>query len=875
VSTPLLTTKLFSPPIRSDIVPRPRLIEHMNIGLSRKLTLLSAPAGFGKTTLLSSWIAQIRSSKIAWLSLDEADNDLKRFLTYIVAALQTIETNIGQGAMPILQSPGAVNLEMVLTTLINEIANLSDEITLILDDYHVIESPPIDQAITFLLDHLPLKLHVVIASRIDPTLALSRMRAQGQLTELRVANFRFTSPEINELFNQVMKLNISVENIAALESRTEGWIAGLQLAAISIKGSNDVSEFIRSFSGSHRLVLDYLIEEVLSQQPENIQTFLVQTSILDRLTGPLCDAITGQENGQATLELLDRANLFIVPLDDERCWYRYHHLFADLLRQRLHQIKKINVRKLHTFASVWHEDQGLEIEAFHHATAANDVERAEYLIEGGGVPLQYRGAAALVLSWLASRPMKDLDSRPSLWVTYASALNLTGQPEEAEKKLQAAESALINAAPMENIETNNKTNDIIGHIAAIRAMMAVRNNQVDIIIDQSSRALEYLHPNNLTVRTITTWTLGYAYQLQGDREAASKAYTEVLSNSQKSGDIISTLAAATGLGQIHVSENQLYPAADCFQLGLSLFGDNLQPIACETILGLAKIRYEWDDMGAAEKLGQQSIQLARQLENIDTFAICGAFLAQLKLAQGDATGVAVLLKQADQFLRKNNLMDRMFEVVAVRVQYLLHQGDLVAAARLADEHELPLSRARVYLAKGDASAAQAVLESYRQQVEAMSLEDQLLKVMVLQALAHQANRNKDDAVLSLNNALVLAEPGGFIRTFVDEGAPMEQLLHEVAEQAILPDYTCKIVASFENEKLGDNDRPNQPLNEPLSPREMEVLHLIADGLSNRQISERLFLAIDTVKGHNRKIFSKLGVQNRTEAVARARRLGLL
>lgn len=866
----LLSTKLFIPTVRPKFVQRPRLIEKLNEGLHRKLTLISAPAGFGKSTILSTWAKQVETdTRVAWLSLDESDNDLTRFLTYFVSALQTIAANFGQGVWAILQSPGAINIEVVLTTLINEITEFPDDVALILDDYHVIESPTIDQAITFLLDHLPTQMHLMIASRIDPTLPLSRLRARGQLTELRVADLRFTSSEVAKFLNQVMGLNLLAEDIATLETRTEGWIAGLQLVAISIQGRDDATSFIKSFSGSHRLIFDYLIDEVLNKQPESIKTFLLQTAILDRLNGSLCDAVTGQENGQATLEMLEHANLFIIPLDDERRWYRYHHLFTDLLRQRVPQNLKDDVRELHILASVWYEENDLEIEAFQHAAAADDVARAERLIEGEGVPLQYRGAVSPVLNWLASLPTAVLDARPSLWVTYASVLNLSGQPNEAEQKLQSAEAVL------QGYESDVKTNNIIGHIAAIRAMMAVSNNQIDIIIDQSRRALEYLHPDNLTVRTITIWTLGHAYQLQGDRSAASRAFSEVLSNSQVSGDIISSLAAATGLGSIQVSENQLYLAAESYRFGLQLFGDKPPPFTCETILALARILYEWNDLDAARQHGKQSIQLARQVESIDTFAICAVFLARMKLAQGDTTSAADMLAKADQFMRRHNFVDRMPEVTAAQVRLLLHKGDLTAAIHLAEKHDHPISRARVHLAQGDTSTALAVLEPLRQQVDAKGWENERLKVMILQALALYAHGEIGKAAQLLGDALVLAEPGGFIRTFVDEGPPMRQLLYEVASRGMMPEYTSKLLSVLDSENPGETSLPFQPLIEPLSPRELEVLQLVAEGLSNREISKKLYLSVDTVKGHNRKIFGKLGVKSRAQAVHRATLLKII
>ena len=503
---PILATKLYVPPLRPEIVPRPRLIERLNEGLSsdRKLTLISAPAGFGKTTLVSEWIAD-SGRPTAWLSLDEGDNDPACFLTYLVAALQTIAANIGAGVLAVLQSPQPLSTESILTTLLNEITAIPDNFILVLDDYHVIDAKPVDQALTFLLEHLPPQMHLVIATREDPPLPLARLRARGQLTELRAADLRFTPAEAADFLNQVMGLNLAVEDIAALEARTEGWIAGLQLAAISMQGHQDAASFIKSFTGSHHFVLDYLVEEVLQRQSESIQTFLLRTSILDRLCGPLCDAVLGSPSasGQETLEYLERANLFIVPLDNERRWYRYHHLFAELLRQRLHQSassgnEEGGVAEFHIRASQWYEDHGLEIEAFQHAAAANDIERAERIIEGKGIPLHFRGAVAAILDWLASLPKTVLDARPSLCVRYATLSLVAGQTTGVEEKLQAAEAAL--AAALQGAEPDNKTRDLIGQIAAARATLALTRYQPEAMITQARRALEYLPPDNLFSR---------------------------------------------------------------------------------------------------------------------------------------------------------------------------------------------------------------------------------------------------------------------------------------------------------------------------------------------------------------------------------------
>jgi LuxR family maltose regulon positive regulatory protein len=882
MTTPLLATKLYIPPPRPNVVLRPRLIERLNEGLRSKLTLISAPAGFGKTTLVSAWLAGCERPA-AWLSLDEGDSDPIRFLTYLVAALQTIAANFGAGVVGALQSPQPPPIETLLTTLLNDITTIPDQFILVLDDYHVLDAQPVDLALTFLLERLPPQMRLVIATREDPQLPLARLRARGHLTELRATDLRFTPSEAAEFLNQVMGLRLAADDIAALERRTEGWIAGLQFAAISLQGQQDATSFIQSFTGSHHFVLDYLVEEVLQLQPEPILTFLLRTSILDRLCGPLCDAVVldPAASGQATLEYLEHANLFIVPLDDERRWYRYHHLFADLLRQRLRQSAassggdaQSHVNELHIRASRWYEEHGQELEAFHHAAAANDVARAERLIEGKGMPLHFRGAVAPVLNWLASLPSTVLEAWPSLLTAYASVLLVTGQASGAEQKLQAAEKALQGAEP------DDKTRDLIGRIAAIRATVAASQYEAETIIAQSRRALEYLHPNNLAFRTSTTWKLGWAYQLQGDRAAASRAYTEVISIGQASGNTIFTLMAILAVGSLQEAENQLHLAAATCRRVLQLLGKQQLPFAGEAHLGLARICYEWNDLDAAEQHRRKSVQLARQGENADRLVACEVLLARLKLAQGDASGAAAILAEAGQSARQENFEYRMPEIAATHVLTLLRQGHLAAAAHLAQTHDLPLSQARVHLAQGDPSAALAALEPWRRQVEAKGWEDERLKVMTLQAVALHAHGEKDKAAQLLFDTLALAEPGGFIRLFVDEGLPMARLLTEVVVHGKMPDYIGKLLAVFDAETQKREDRshplpPTQPLIEPLSQREIEVLRLIAQGCSNHEISERLFLALDTVKGHNRKIFGKLQVQRRTEAVARAGELGLL
>jgi LuxR family maltose regulon positive regulatory protein len=532
--------------------------------------------------------------------------------------------------------------------------------------------------------------------------------------------------------------------------------------------------------------------------------------------------------------------------------------------------------ELHIRASEWYEDNCLEIEAFHHAAAANDVERAARLIEGKGMPLLFRGAAAPVRNWLDSMPKVELDARPSLWVMYASALLMAGQITGVEQKLQAAEKALQSA------EQDDKSRDLIGHIAAIRATLAVSKHQAETIIAESRRALEYLHPDNLPVRTATTWTLGYACQLQGDRAAASKAYTEALSISQMIGHVVITIMASLGLGSIQEAENQLYVAAETYRRVLKMAGDPPLPVACDAHLGLARIFYEWNDLDAAKQHGQQSVQLARQLEHTDRAVEGEVFLARLKLARGEVSGAAAILAKADHFARQQNFVNQLPHIAAAHVLALLRQGNLAAAAHLAQKHELHISQARVHLAQGDTSAALTVLTPLRGQAEAKGLEDERLKVMVLQAVALYEHGEKFKAAQILEDALTIAESGGFIRIFVDEGILMNRLLCEAAAHGSMRAYIGKLLAVFDAEEQKSEVKydqhpapPAQPLIEPLSGRELEVLHLIAQGLSNREISEWLFIALTTVKGHNRIIFDKLQVKRRTEAVARARKLGLL
>ena len=876
---PILATKLYIPPSRRSVVLRPRLVERLNEGLAagNRLTLVSAPAGFGKTTLVSEWVAGC-GRPAAWLSLDAGDSDPSRFLTYLIAALQTVAAGIGNGVLALLQSPQPPPLESTLTALLNDVTTIPGDFVLVLDDYHVLDARPVDDALAFLVEHLPPQVHLVIATREDPALPLARLRARSQLTELRAADLRFTPSEAADFLNQVMDLDLSAEEVAALETRTEGWIAGLQLAAISMQGREDVAGFISSFAGSNRFVLDYLLEEVLQRQPERVQTFLLRTSILDRLCGPLCDAVMldASASGQETLEFLERANLFIVPLDNERRWYRYHHLFAELLRQRLRQsaVSSGGVDEDHIRASEWYQASGLEIEAFQHAAAGHDVERAERLIEGNGMPLAFRGALDPILHWLGSLPTTVLDARPSLRVTHAQVLLASGQMADIEARLQAAERALQDAG------TDDRSRDLVGRIASLWAMLALTRHDAETIISQSRRALEYLHPDNLPFRTSTVYKLGYAYELQGNRAEARRAYTEAISMSQATGNKVNDIMASIGLGVIQEMDNQLDLAVETFQHAVELAAGLPFPVVCGAHLGLAGVLYQWNDLDAAEQSWQRSVLLARQIANTDRPVACQVFLARLKLARGDAAGAAAILAEADQAVSQHDFVLQVPEVAAARVLTLLQQGDVAAAAHVAQAHDLPLSQARVHLAQGDPTAALAVLEPYRRRVEERAWADEQLKALVLLAVALDAHGERARAVEVLDEALALAEPGGFIRLFVDEGAPMARLLYEACSRGVHAAYVRQLLAAFPVDGTDEDVPPTTPaagtrLAEPLSARELEVLPLIADGLTNQEIAVRLYLSLHTVKAHARNIYAKLGVSSRTQAVAKGRALGLL
>ena len=938
MSTTILATKLYIPPPRPKIVLRPRLIERLKEGLSagRKLTLISAPAGFGKTTLVSEWIVNC-GMLVTWLSLDEGDNDAIRFLTYLIAALQKIAANIGESVLSVLQTPQPPATDTILTTLLNEITAVQDNFVLVLDDYHLLDAKPVDNALIFLLEHLPPQMHLVMTTREDPHLPLARLRARGQLTELRAADLRFTPSEAAEFLNQLMGLNLSAEVVAALETRTEGWIAGLQLAALSMQGHQDTTSFVQSFTGSHHFVLDYLVEEVLQQQSESIQTFLLCTSILDRLCSPLCDAVlcspSRSASGQETLEYLEHANLFIVPLDNERRWYRYHHLFADVLRMHLIAEQPDQVSALHRRASEWYEQNGSATDAIRHALAAKDFERAATLIERTvpGMRRNRQEATVTELGWLKALPDELVRFRPVLSVDYAYALFGSGELDSVEAWLRDAE-RWLEASDMHTRPESPTVGMVVvdekefrrlpGMIALLRTAQALARGDMPETVKNAQRVLDLAPEDDFLMLGGATSTLGLAAWASGDLEIACRMTSEGIANVRRAGYISPAIGGAITLADIQIAQGHLYEAMTTYERALQWATTPGVPVlrgAADMHVGMSSLHYEHNDLKTATQhlLTSQALgELAGLPQNPYRWR---AAMARIREVQGDLDGALNLLDQAER-LYEGNFSPNVRPIAARKTRVWVAQGRLDEALGWAREQGLSAENELSYLHEFDhITLARVLLARYqsdcadRSILETMGLLERLLnaakdggrtgsviEILKLQAIAYLAQGDLPAALLPLQRALVLAEPEGYVRMFLDEGSSMRQLLREASAREImprqgLPNYTDKLLAAFEAEKqpllaaspgksedkpdpspaLLEGYRDGEPLIEPLSQRELKILQLINQGLSNREIGERLFLALDTVKGYNRRIFDKLQVQSRTEAIARARELDLL
>lgn len=887
----LLATKLHVPHPRPEVVSRPRLMDRLDSGLHRKLTLISAPAGFGKTTLISQW-ADACECPVAWLSLDAEDGDLTRFLSYLVAAVQMVAEAAGDGALVMLKSSSPPSAAVILTSLLNDIHAADVPFTLILDDYYVLDSKSVDEALAFLLAHQPSQLHLVIATREDPYLPLARLRARDQLSELRIADLRFTFDEAAGFLNEIMGLNLAVEDIAALEARTEGWIAGLQLAAISMRGRRDVSGFIESFSGSHRFVMDYLVEEVLQQAPQHIQSFLLKTAILDRLTGPLCDALTGQGNGQQILETLDHANLFVIPLDNERCWYRYHHLFAELLRQQLQQTQPGSISDLHVRASEWFSQHGLHQEAIRHSLAAMDYPFAAAQIEAAAIDALQRGEHTTVIGWLSALPAELVKERPYLCVLHAWALQLTGQLEAAEARLTDAEHALDSS----DYEEGEDTDTIRGLVHSHRAYLSFMRGEQDKVISYAHQALEQLPESAALIRAQTALYLGVAHRYRGEPQAAMDVYTGVLPAIREMGAQQVAVLSYMHLGDLHHEMAHLHQAKDFYEQALGLIESHLGrtdvPFAGYAYVSIGRILRQWNQLEEAYRLTSTGIALCREWNVADIMALSCIELAHIEQALGHDERARKAVDEARDIYGSFSPWGIQY-AAAYQASLALARGDINAAVDWAQTTDLTLdgdfelhrqneylTLARVYLAQRRLEDTYTLAERIYQTAQVVERTQTVLEALILLALVCFEQHELSRALDYVEQALSIGEPEDYIRVFVDEGPPMFRLLREARVRGMAPEYTDRLLAAFPTSADGRDSSASppaglEPLIEPLSDRELEVLQLIAEGLSNREIGERLFLALSTVKGHNRNIFGKLHVQRRTEAVARARELGLL
>jgi LuxR family maltose regulon positive regulatory protein len=922
VQTPLLTTKLHIPSVRSELVPRPRLIERLNAGCQRKLTLISAPAGFGKTMLIADWLSQagesttepvhhssfiIHHSNAAWLSLDDDDNDPVRFFTYLMAALKTVQADVGTDALALLQAPQPPPLKTAVTMLINSLTGMPGHLVLVLDDFHVIEHQPIHDALTFLLDHLPPQMHLVIAGRSDPPLSLARLRTDNQLTELRAADLRFTFAETVMFLNQGMGLGLSSEEIAMLDARTEGWVAGLQLAALSMRGriAGQATDFIAAFSGSHRHVIDYLAEEVMDQQPDAIHDFLCQTSLLDRLTAPLCNALTGRDDSSAILRQLEQANLFLIPLDDQRQWYRYHRLFADFLRSHLQQDMPDQVPALHRRASAWYEQQGLPAAAIDHALAGGDFERAAGLIEEAADAILMRSELATLHDWLEALPDKVVRTRPLLCVYQALALVLGGSPlERATSLLQDAVDA-------------GRAGSASGGVVAFRAWVAALQGDKRQTVELSQQALELLPEKRLFLRSLVAASVGLVYTWYGDVGPAFEAFSEVARIGQQSGNVMLTVIALRRLAELRLIQGELNQARTFYEQALASARDGQgrpRPIAGLALMGLGWILLERNDLEGATRRLLEGIELTNMWSEVA--GLQGYIgLAYVKQAQGDIDGADEAIRMARQIAVKFDATD-MDDVLVGAYQARLwvtqsnaDPGRLKAALDWAVErgliesnaagldrktawHKLKqaaasaslsflrvleyIQLARLYVARNWFDDALAVLELLLPVAERAGWLWFSLEILTLQAVAHQHQGETTEALNVLNQALALAEPEGFVHVFINNGPPMSELLRQAAARGIAVDYVRELLAAYyagqpgSGRREGAGEKESTPaLVDPLSERELEVLRLIAAGLSNREIAAELVVAISTVKTHINNIYRKLDVSSRTQAVARA------
>jgi LuxR family transcriptional regulator, maltose regulon positive regulatory protein len=909
----LLATKLHVPRRRPGFVPRPRLVGRLEEGLARGLVLICAPAGSGKTVLLADW-ARHGGRPVAWLSLDVSDNDPARFWRHVVAALGQARPGIGELAGPVLGPLEASSPDGLVMALINELAAdpREDELLLVLDDYHLIDSQPVHGSLLFLLEHLPPGLRMVLASRSDPPLSLARLRAGGQLAELRAAELRFTADEAAALLREAIGADLPGTAVATLTARTEGWAAGLQLAGLSLRGQADTAGFVAAFSGSHRYILDYLTGEVLERQNPQVREFLLETSVLERLTGELCDAVTGRAGSQAMLADIERAGLFLVPLDEVRGWWRYHHLFADLLRARLQAEQPGRVPALHRAAAAWCQEHDLADDAVRHALAAGEAAWAARLVERHVEELLGRSEGVTLRRWLSALPAQAVRARPRLCLAQAYGAAQGFQLEALEALLDDAERAFAVSGdePYEPSLGPPQGDSVLANVPAgiafLRASLARLRGDAALAAGYNRQALARLGEDDWFMRSFVHWSQAVTDWLDGRLGPAERGLAEVLAERRAVGALFAgflPMRVWYDLGEVQRAQGNLDAALATYRQALDTFGESSQPaLTGPAHVGLAQVLYERNELTAALDHATRGVTLCRQLAFTSALATGLAIVGRIRHAQGDAAGALEAMGEAGQAGLSPQVITLFNPVPSQRARLLLAQGDTAAAARWTQQRGLRPDDEPGYPQERDYLVLARVLLAQDRPGQALTLLDQLLapaatggrigsviEIRALQALAHQASRDEPAAMAALVEALTLSYPQGHVRVFADEGPPMGALLGQLvaahrAKQAparpIPLSCLARLVQAFDgNLNAAAALRPElgtvPGLIEPLTGRELEVLRLLAAGKSNQRIAHDLFVALDTVKKHVTHVLGKLGAANRTEAVARARDLGLI
>lgn len=903
MARPLISTKLFIPKVRRHVVTRPRLLDRLRLGAEARLTLVSAPAGFGKTTLLAEWLGGMEEDhrRIAWVSLDAADSDPASFWTYVVSALQTAVPGVGPSAMELI-APSDVSTESVLTMVLNDLAMAPADVWLVLDDYHLVDSREVAKGMVFLLDHLPPHVHVMISTRADPELPLPRWRVRGELVELRAAELRFTSEEATAYLNDVAGLDLSAVDVETLEQRTEGWVAALQLAALSLQGRKDVAGFIAGFAGIDRYIVDYLVEEVLEHQPDPVRNFLLLTSVLDRFNGPLCDAVTGRGDGTAMLTSLERANLFIVPLDDRREWYRYHHLFADVLRARLLNEQTGLMPLLHQRASAWYEHKDLTEEAVRHALEAQDYNRAAHLVELAVPTIRRNRQEAILFGWLKALPADAVRNSPVLSVFYGFMLMVAGDLHGVEQRFEDAERAMA-AVPSGAAPPWAVTEELLtlpATIAVYRASLAQARGDAAGTSEHARHALALAGPGDHLARGAAAGFLGLAAWANGELSSALHTFTQAVASLRASGNLIDALSSTVVLGDMWLVAGRPGTARRLYQDALQLAEAQGEPVAratAELYVGLGDIDREAGDLAAAARhltTASKFFERAPMTESRYRWLVAKALIAR---AEGSLDEATDLLDQAEQTYRPG-FFPEVQPIGAMRARIWIVQGKTSEAAEWARARGVAVTDEVSYLSefdhltlvrllfaqnrehpdRGASGQVDRLLERLLESAETSGRAGSMVEIRMLQALSQAVQGHRAQARGMLGRAFAEApEPAGYAGLFIAEGAPMMELLRDAAGHGIAEDHPQRLLdlaAPPKAQAPVPGYRLTSSAEEKLSRRELQVLRLLDSELSGPEIAQALFISPNTLRTHTKHIFTKLAVTTRQAAVRQARDRGL-